>query len=72
MPTVPSGCNPPASVRGETTVIDAAAVAIAFVASCTCTVKFEVPCAVGIPEMTPVVGEIERPAGNVPAAMLHA
>jgi hypothetical protein len=53
-------------------VIDAAAVATAFVASATCTVKFDVPCAVGVPEITPVVGEIERPAGSVPEAMLHA
>jgi len=72
MPTVPSGCGPPASVNGETTVIDAAAVATAFVASSTCTVKLDVPCAVGVPEMTPVVGEIESPDGSVPATMLHA
>jgi hypothetical protein len=53
-------------------VIDAAAVAIAFVLSSTCTVKFDVPCAVGVPEITPVVGDIVKPAGREPEAMLHA
>jgi hypothetical protein len=58
-------------VSGETTVIEAAAVATAAVLSCTCTTKFEVPGAVGVPEITPVVGEMFRPAGREPEAMLQ-
>ena len=54
------------------TVIEAGAVAVAFVLSCTWTVKFDVPGAVGVPEMTPVADEIESPAGRAPDAMLHA
>ena len=32
------------------------------------TVKFEVPVAVGVPEMTPVLGASVSPAGSVPLA----
>lgn len=53
-------------------VMDAVAVAVALVLSSTCTVKLEVPCAVGIPEIAPVVGLIVRPAGSEPATTLQA
>ena len=58
-------------MSGETIVIETVAVAVAVVASCTCTVKVDVPGAVGVPEITPVVGEIESPAGSVPDEMLQ-
>jgi hypothetical protein len=38
-------------------------------ASVTCTVKLLVPVAVGVPEITPVVGVSANPAGNVPERM---
>jgi len=56
---------------GELIVIDTAAVAIAPRLSFTWTVTFEVPFAVGIPEINPVLGEIFSPAGKLPAEMLH-
>lgn len=34
--------------------------------------RVDVPCAVGVPEMMPVVGEIESPAGREPEMMLQA
>ena len=70
-PTVPSGCGPPVKLSGETMVIEAAAVAVALVLSSTCTVKFEAPCAVGVPVIKPVVGDIVSPAGKDPEAILH-
>jgi len=45
---------------------------VAVVLSCTWTVKVDVPWVIGVPEITPVVGEIESPAGRDPAVMLHA
>jgi hypothetical protein len=39
--------------------------------SATFTVKLDVPAAVGVPEITPVEGESESPAGNAPVNMLH-
>ena len=41
------------------------------VESVTCTVKLDVPAAVGVPEITPAVLTV-RPAGSVPLARLHA
>jgi hypothetical protein len=41
-------------------------VADAEFASVTCTVKLVVPVAVGVPEMTPVLGARESPAGREP------
>ena len=35
-------------------------------ASVTCTVKLLVPLAVGVPEITPVLGASDSPAGKVP------
>jgi hypothetical protein len=34
--------------------------------SCACTVKVDVPCVVGVPEITPVEAEIINPAGSAP------
>jgi hypothetical protein len=51
--------------------MEAAAVAVAPRLSFTWTVKFEVPFAVGIPAISPVLGEMLSPAGSVPAVMLH-
>lgn len=56
---------------GELIVIETAAVATAPRLSFTWTVKFDVPFAVGIPEINPVPGEMLRPAGKLPAEMLH-
>ena len=39
--------------------------------SVTCTVKFEVPCDVGLPEITPVVGLRDRFDGNDPEVTPH-
>jgi hypothetical protein len=48
------------------------AVAEAEAESVTFTVKSNVPAAVGVPEITPVLGLLKlNPAGNVPALMLH-
>ena len=41
------------------------------VVSVTCTVKLDVPAAVGVPEITPAVLN-ERPAGSAPLSRLHA
>jgi hypothetical protein len=40
-------------------------------ASCTCAVNIEVPCVVGVPEITPVAAESVRPAGSVPEMTLQ-
>ena len=53
------------------TVILRAFVPVLFAASVTCTVKEEVPVAVGVPEITPVDVTRVRPAGNVPALRLQ-
>jgi N-acetylglucosamine-6-phosphate deacetylase len=47
------------------------AVKAGVLASATCTVKFEVPAAVGVPEIAPVELASVSPAGNVPAVTLH-
>lgn len=39
--------------------------------SATCTVKFEVSAAVGVPEITPVLPFRVSPAGSVPVLMVH-
>src|ERR1019366_9378892 len=38
--------------------------------SATCTVKFEVPAVVGVPEITPVLGFRPKPGGKGPLVML--
>ncbi len=50
-------------------VVDRAAVAEA--ASVTRTVKLLVPIVVGVPEITPVSGASDRPAGSAPEVMDH-
>jgi hypothetical protein len=49
----------------------AVAVALGVAESWTWTVKLDVPVAVGVPEMTPVVAFKVRPAGSAPAMMLQ-
>ena len=39
--------------------------------SFTVTAKFEVPAVVGVPEIVPLVAEMESPAGRVPVEMLQ-
>ena len=39
--------------------------------SCTSGTKADMPLAVGVPEITPVLALRDKPAGNVPVAMLH-
>jgi hypothetical protein len=51
--------------------MEIAAVAIAPTLSLTCTVNANVPLAVGVPEIAPVVAEILRPGGRDPDVMLH-
>ena len=58
-----------ASVGGSTVMLSAL-VAVAFAESFTCTVKFDAPAAVGVPEMTPAVVS-ERFAGRDPAEIVH-
>jgi len=56
------------------TAIDTAAVALSdgVQLSTACTVKFDVPYAVGVPLITPVALSMDNPAGSVPPLMLHA
>ena len=49
------------------TTMLSACVAVCEFASVTLTVKLLVPVAVGVPEMTPVLGASDKPAGSVPA-----
>ena len=51
---------------GGTTVMLSAFVADSELASVTCTVKLIVPATVGVPEIMPVLGASERPAGREP------
>ena len=53
---------------GGTTMMVSACEAVAFELSLTCTVKLEVPAAVGVPLIVPLA-ESERPAGNEPVDM---
>jgi len=52
-------------------VIDNAAVAVFAPAPFTPTKKLDVPAAVGVPEITPVLAASVSPAGKLPCAMLH-
>jgi hypothetical protein len=47
------------------------AVCCGVLVSAACTVKFDVPAVVGVPEITPVPLFNVRPAGNVPSVTLH-
>ena len=69
-PTVPLG-SVLVKESGDRTKIDAGAEAVAPNASFTCTLKLEVPLAFGIPEMSPVEGEIDRLEGSDPETTTH-
>jgi hypothetical protein len=58
--------------NGELILMETAAVAVGPSESFTWTVKLEVPCWVGTPEIAPVIGEMVSPAGSDPATTLHA
>lgn len=61
-----------ASVLGATTMEVAADFVCAGLAlSLNVTVKLDVPLAVGVPEITPVVGASVNPAGRLPALIDH-
>ena len=51
--------------------MESACVAVAPFVSCTCTVKFDVPAALGVPLIAPVDAFNVRPAGRVPTVTLH-
>ena len=53
-------------MSGSYTAIESVLVAVAELASVTCTVKVDVPLVVGVPDMTPVEGFRAKPAGRVP------
>jgi len=57
------------TVGGDTTLKLSDCVAIAELASLTCTVKLLVPVLVGVPEITPLLDASDSPAGRVPEAM---
>ena len=68
----PEGRAEAVKVSGAATTtidIDADAVCLGEPLSFTVAVKLNVPLAVGVPEMTPVAAEIERPAGRLPEAI---
>jgi hypothetical protein len=61
-----------ASVDAATTIVVAADfVCAGLPLSVTVTVKFDVPLAVGVPEITPVLAARVRPVGRVPAVIDH-
>ena len=71
---VPEGNVEPviASVVAPITIeVEADFVCAGLPLSVTVTVKFEVPLAVGIPEITPVAGARANPAGRVPVVIDH-
>ena len=53
---------------GGATIMVSACEAVAFALSLTCTVKLEVPAAVGVPLIVPLA-ESERPAGSEPVVV---
>src|SRR6202453_1953180 len=69
MPTVAPGRRDVVTDSGATTVIDNSCVAViaGLPESVTCTVKAELPAAVGVPEITPVEAFSDSPAGSDPA-----
>lgn len=58
------------SAAAALTVMLSDLTAVELLASATCTVKFDVPAAVGVPLMTPAEERV-RPAGSVPADVVH-
>jgi hypothetical protein len=75
VPTVPAGNAAVVmrSLAGLTTMESAFVTVFAGAQeSITLTVKFDVPYAVGVPEITPVPAAIDRPAGRLPELIDHA
>jgi hypothetical protein len=58
-------------VAATTTVTDADCVCTGLPLSCTLAVKVDTPLVVTVPEITPVDGTMDRPAGNCPDEMDH-
>lgn len=56
---------------GLTTMDNDLATVVTLFASVAVTVKLNVPVAVGVPEITPVVAASDKPPGNAPDAMVH-
>jgi hypothetical protein len=52
-------------------VMDKPFVAVAALASVTSTVKFHVPSLVGVPDISPVTGSKDSPAGSEPLRIAH-
>jgi hypothetical protein len=63
----------PVTCVGAATVIETATdfVCTGFPLSVTFAVKLDVPVAVGVPEIVPVVAAMVRPAGNLPEVIDH-
>ena len=73
-PTVPFGSVELLRVRGicaALITITKVALALAPFASCACAVKLKLPCAVGVPAITPLAGLRVSPGGRPPERMLH-
>jgi len=69
LPTVPLGSDDVVTANGGgAMVMLRACVSVAFELSFTCTVKLEVPAAVGVPLIVPLVAS-DRPAGSEPPAV---
>jgi hypothetical protein len=69
---VPLGTDDVVTVNGAGAIaMLSACAAVAFELSFTCTVKFAVTAAVGVPLIAPLA-ESERPGGSVPALVDHA
>ena len=59
-----------ALLQGETVILNCADVVLVGAASVTLTVKANVPVEVGLPEITPVVFNV-NPGGSAPVARTH-
>ena len=68
---MPPGMPAVVTVNWATTTMLRALVAVVTLASSTPTVKFEVPAAVGVPEIMPPVLSVS-PGGRLPDAIDHA
>ena len=70
---MPGGSELVVISNGDWMVILSAAVVVAGgdSESLTCTVKFEVPAVVGVPEITPLLAPRVKPAGKLPLMMLQ-
>ena len=70
VPTTPAGSDEVPMVSPTPTTIDKLAVALAELLSVTCTVKFAVPAAVGVPPMLPLALSAS-PAGSAPVVIVQ-